>query len=64
MEKPLEIAWEGTQVGWGGVSGSHQSRVNSVSQTDGDSDMVSAAGLVRAGASQKRNNDLCQHFCL
>ena len=45
MEKPLEIAWEGTQVGWGGVSGSHQSRVNSVSQTDGDSDMVSACWL-------------------
>ena len=40
MEKPPEMAWVGLKVGSGGVLGDHQSRVNSVSQVDGDSDMV------------------------
>ena len=38
MGKPLETAWVGLQVGWGGVSGSLQGGANSDSQFDGVSD--------------------------
>lgn len=40
-EKPLEVAWLGLQIVWGGVLGNHQSEVNVVSQVEEDSDMVS-----------------------
>ena len=43
MDKPLEIAWVGPQVGWGRVSGNNQGMVNSVSQADGHSDMAPAS---------------------
>ena len=35
MEKPLESAGMGLQVGWGRVSENHQGRANGVSQVDG-----------------------------
>ena len=63
MEKPLEMAWSGLQVGGGGVSGNHQGGANSVGQADGDSDMLPSCQLCE-GRAQQRNNGLCQHFCL
>ena len=63
MEKPLETAWVGQKIGWGRASGNHQGGANSVSQVDGVSDVVPACWLC-VGRAQKRNNGLCQHFCL
>ena len=45
------------------MSGNHQGKVNCVSQVDGDSAMAPALWLC-VGRAQKRNNGLCQHFCL
>ena len=42
MEKTLETAWVGPQIGWSRLSGNHQGGADSVSQADGDSDMVPA----------------------
>ena len=61
MEKPLETAWVGSQIGWGGISGYHHDWVNNVSQVDRDSDMVPTCWLSQERA-QKRNNGLCQPF--
>ena len=63
MEKPLETDWMGLKVWWGRASGNHEDGANSVSQVDGDSDMVPACWLC-GGRVQQRNNDLCQHFYL
>ena len=63
MEKSLEIAWVGPQVGWGRVSGNQQSGANSVTQVDGDLDMTPMCQICGRRA-QKRNNGLCQHFYL
>ena len=51
MDKALKTAIVGPpQVGgWGGVSGNHQGRVNSVSQVNENSDMVSACKLCGEG---------------
>ena len=57
MEKALEIAWVGPQVGWGVVSGNHQGKANGVSQVEEDSDMAPTCQLCGA-------ESLCQHFCL
>ena len=61
MEKPLETARVGPQVGCGSISGNHQGRANS--QDDRDSGMLQAC-LLWSGRAQQRNNGLCQHFCL
>ena len=55
MEKKLEIAWVGPQVGWGrgSVSGIHQGGANCVSQVDGDLDMAHTCWLCRGGVSDK-----------
>ena len=53
MEKPLETAWVGPDVGWCRASGNHQGRANSVSQVDRDSDMVSTCWLCRGGLSKR-----------
>ena len=45
MEKPLETAWVDPKVGWGMAPGNHQSGENSVSQSDGISDMVTTCQL-------------------
>ena len=45
MEKPLETVWVGPQVGWDEDSGNHHSRVKSISQVYGDSDMDPAHWL-------------------
>ena len=50
MEKSLEEACVGLQVGWG-ISGNHQGLMNSDSQVDEDSDMVPACWL--CGDSEK-----------
>lgn len=66
MKKPLEVAWVGPKVGWGGVSGNVQGGTNSVNQNDGgDSDVALTLGC-RLGEEriQQKNNDFCQHFCL
>ena len=34
IKNPLETAWVGLQVGWGGVSGKHQGGTKSVRQVD------------------------------
>lgn len=39
MEKAVEEAWVGPQVGWDKISGNHQYGVNCVSQVDENSDM-------------------------
>lgn len=62
MEKLLETGWVSLQVGWGTVLGNHQDRVNSKSQVNEDSDMVPTCWI--CGRAQRRNNNLCQHFCL
>ena len=66
MEKLLETAWEGQKFRWGRASGNHQGEANSVSQVDGFSVMVPACWRLWLcwGRAQKRNNGLCQHFCL
>ena len=63
MEQPLETAWVGLIVVWGGSSGNHQGGENSVSQIVGVSDMAPACQFC-GGRSQKRNNGLCQQSCL
>ena len=63
MKKPLETAWVGLQVGWGGVSGNHQGRANSVSLVVGDSDMAPACWLCGRMGPEKEQG-LCQHFFL
>ena len=40
MEKPLEIAWVGLQVAWGGGLRESPEWASSVSQVDGDSDVA------------------------
>lgn len=58
-------AWVGPQAGWSGVLGNHQSRVNGVSQVNGDSDMA-ATFLCMLGemTAQSSTNGFCQLFCL
>lgn len=63
MEMPLEMAWLGQQVGWGGVSVGNLGKANCVSQMVGDSYMVPTCWLCGYRA-QKMSNDLCQYFCL
>ena len=53
MEKPLEKAGVDLQLGWGRVSGNHQGRGGTVSQVDGDSDMVKACWLCLGRAQQR-----------
>ena len=67
MEKPLETAWVGLKVGWGRASGNHQGRANIMNQVDGVSDMAPMAQpalWLCWRRAQRRNNGLCQHFCL
>ena len=63
MERPLKTAWASPRVGRGGASGNHQGGGNSVSQVDEASDMAPTCPLCGSRA-QKRNNGLCQHFCV
>lgn len=42
-EKATKRGLGESAIGWSGVSRSHHSRETSVSQTDGDSDMVAAS---------------------
>ena len=64
MEKPLETASVGSQIGWGKVSGKHQGEANSMSWVDGDSDMALGCRFCGVGVSEKERVHLCQHFCL
>ena len=54
MEKPLEIARVGSKVGWTSASGNHHSGANSISQIDGDSDMLSSCELCMGEGSEKK----------
>ena len=47
MEKALERACVGLQVGWSGISGNHQGGANNNSQVNGDLDMTSTCCLCR-----------------
>ena len=49
VEKPLETAWMGLKVGWGGLSGNHQGGANSVSQVGRGSAMLLACQLCGVG---------------
>ena len=62
MNKPLERAFLGLQVGWESP-GNHQGGENSVSQVDGESDIALTCWLCE-GMAQQRNKGCCQHFCL
>ena len=53
----------GLQIGHVGTAGVTRARQKSMNQVDGDSCMVPTYWLC-GSTSQKRNNDLCQHFCL
>lgn len=63
MERSLEAVWVGLHVEWGRVSRNHKSRVNCVSQVNGNSD---AYLHLHAGRrkNQLRNNGVCQPICL
>ena len=54
MEKPLETAWEGPEVEWGGISGNYWGTGNKVSQVDGDSDMASACLICALGEGSEK----------
>lgn len=54
MEKLLKAAWVSPQVGWNEVSGNRRSGATSVTQTDGDSDMVAVyMGTLGGGGPNK-----------
>ena len=56
-------AWVVLKVGWDETSGNNQSGVNSVSQVDVVAYVAPASWLCWE-RDQKRNDGLCQHFCL
>ena len=67
MEKPMEKAWVGMQVGWEGSQGITWGEAKSVNQIYGDLGMAPTCSLFVCGGGrvdQKRNNGLCQYFCL
>lgn len=59
MEKPLEAAGVGLQVGRGEVSENHWGRASGVSQGDGDSDMAATCGLWGAVEGSSKEQWLC-----
>ena len=64
MEPPLEEVRDDALIGWCWISGNHQSVVISVSQINGDSDLVPTCTCrLGWGRSQERNNGAYQPFC-
>ena len=63
MKKSLEMAFGGTESWVGKCLRESPWQSYSISQVDGDSDMVLTCCLW-GDRAQQRNNGFCQHFCL
>ena len=60
MEKPLDRAWVGQKIGWGRVSENHFGEANSVSQVDGNLEMMPVwACRGWGGGSSAKVNGFC-----